>query len=273
MTDPTLTTGLASESGHWYRADGSPAYEIIGANGRLRGVTLRDAKKMNLFPSVTTVLKLLAKPGLTQWQLNNVALACITLPRLAGEDDTQFVARAIRDAHEQSRKAAALGTLIHEQIERSFVNRTDPQWMPFVRPVRDALDAAFGSRNWQPERSFAHFTGYAGKVDLFARDGDRPIVLDFKTKDLAVGEKWDAVAAYDEHATQLAAYALGLELCADAEPLLVNVFVNSKTPGLVKVWRWPDGTFARERDFFLTLLRLWQIRTNHKPTMNNEVAA
>lgn len=278
MTDTTPTTGLSSESGHWYREDGAPAYEMLGANGQMRSVTLRDAKKLNLFPSVTTVLGLLAKPGLVQWQLNNAALACLTLPRLAGEDDTQFVARALRDAQEQAKSAAALGTLIHEQIELSFTGQTDPQWLPFVTPVREALQAEFGDQHWQPERSFAHRAGFGGKVDLFARRAlNRPIVIDFKTKDLGAGEKWNAVTGFDEHATQLAAYALGLELDADTkpfllhtEPLLVNVFVSSKTPGLVKVHRWPDGTFGHEREFFLTLLKLWQSRKNHAPRWHSQ---
>lgn len=273
-TTTTPTTGTASEGGHWYSADGAPAYEVVGANGKLRAVTLRDARNKNLFPSVTTVLSILAKPSLVAWQKENVALSCITLPRLAGEDETQFAARAIKDAAEQARAARRLGTTIHEQIERSFAGATDPQWLPFVMPVREALSAAFGERDWQPERSFAHPAGFGGKVDLFARDGDRPLVIDFKTKDLAAGDKWNSVTAFDEHATQLAAYALGLGLNADgAEPLLVNVFVSAREPGLVKIHRHADGTFARERDFFLRLLEAWQIRKNYRPISASQVAA
>ena len=36
---------FTSESGHWYTQEGEPMYTIIGANGKERNTTLRDAKK------------------------------------------------------------------------------------------------------------------------------------------------------------------------------------------------------------------------------------
>ena len=59
----------SSESGHWYTQEGEPMYTIVGANGKERNTTLRDAKKDNLVPSVTTVLSLVAKPGLENWKI------------------------------------------------------------------------------------------------------------------------------------------------------------------------------------------------------------
>ena len=56
-----------SEAGHWYTQTGIPMYTIVGKNGKERNTTLADAKKLNLVPSVTTVLSLLAKPGLENW--------------------------------------------------------------------------------------------------------------------------------------------------------------------------------------------------------------
>ena len=42
---------FTSESGHWYTQEGDPMYTIIGANGKERNTTLRDAKKEKLVPS------------------------------------------------------------------------------------------------------------------------------------------------------------------------------------------------------------------------------
>ena len=54
-----------SESGHWYtQEEGEPMYTIIGANGKERNTTLRDAKNLGLVPSVTTILGMIAKPSL-----------------------------------------------------------------------------------------------------------------------------------------------------------------------------------------------------------------
>ena len=44
---------FTSESGHWYTQEGEPMYTIIGANGKERNTTLRDAKKPFQFDSVS----------------------------------------------------------------------------------------------------------------------------------------------------------------------------------------------------------------------------
>ena len=48
----------AAESVHWYRGDnGQPQYTVKAKDGSDRPTTLRDARKLNLVPSVTTVMK------------------------------------------------------------------------------------------------------------------------------------------------------------------------------------------------------------------------
>ena len=60
----TTIIARAAESVHWYGQDGSPQYTVTAKDGQQRPTTLRDARKFNLVPSVTTVLKVAAKPGL-----------------------------------------------------------------------------------------------------------------------------------------------------------------------------------------------------------------
>ena len=43
----TTKNNYKSEAGHWYDHDGKPMYTIVGANGKERNTTLRDAKKEN----------------------------------------------------------------------------------------------------------------------------------------------------------------------------------------------------------------------------------
>ena len=61
-----------SESGHWYTKEGEPMYTIVGANGKERNTTLRDAKSLALVPSVTTVIGMVAKPALENWKMNQL---------------------------------------------------------------------------------------------------------------------------------------------------------------------------------------------------------
>jgi len=82
------------ESTHWYDKEGKPAYTVIGANGKKRATNLRDARKLNLVPSVTTVMNVAAKPALENWKINQALMAALTLPRLKDESLDKFMARA-----------------------------------------------------------------------------------------------------------------------------------------------------------------------------------
>ena len=99
-----------SESGHFYAADGSPAYRIIGKNGKERNTNVRDARELNLVPSVTTVLGLIAKPGLATWLQQQVLLAALTLPRIAGESEENWLERVMSDSKSTGRDAMDRGT-------------------------------------------------------------------------------------------------------------------------------------------------------------------
>lgn len=254
-----IFTGLASQSGHWYSADGSPAYEMTGANGKVRPVTLRDARKLNLYPSVTTILSVAAKPQLEMWKVKQGILSALTLPRAIDEDDTSFANRAMADSKEQGRKAAELGTLIHSEIERSFYGDPSPEWMPFVAPVRAWLRERFGGAAWIPERSFSSPLGFGGKIDL----AERNVVLDFKTKDFTDAT---TIKAYDEHGIQLAAYARGLGM--DNTATRVNLFVSTRTPGLIVPWEWEGESFSRHWGMFQALLAYWQADKGYAPAMD-----
>lgn len=258
---PEIGTGLASSGGHWYSADGSPAYEIKAKAGHMRAVTLRDARKLNLFPSVTGILACAAKPQLERWKIEQAMLACLSLPRAEWENETEFMARALTDSQEQANKARERGTLLHAQVEQSFLDyaRVEPEHLEYVAPVRQWLDIRFGGIAWCAEKSFASALGYGGKVDLHSRDIGG-VVLDFKTKDFSDPL---TVKGYDEQGIQLAAYAMGLGLGQDA--LRINLFISTTVPGLIVPVEWPTATFGRHWSMFQALLAYWQADKGYMP--------
>ena len=85
----------SAESVHWYRQDGAPQYTVKAKDGSDRPTTLRDARKMDLVPSVTTILKVAAKPGLEQWKLEQMLLSALTLPRAQDEQEKAYIARIV----------------------------------------------------------------------------------------------------------------------------------------------------------------------------------
>src|SRR3990172_10866655 len=106
--------GMTSEAGHWYdRKTGEPRYTIIGKNGAERDTTLRDARKLDYVPSVTMIMRNAAAPGLLKYFLDQLGMAILTLPRIDGESDDDFLKRAETDAAEHAGIAREKGKEIH----------------------------------------------------------------------------------------------------------------------------------------------------------------
>ena len=193
-----------SESGHWYLPDGSPAYRIIGKNGKERNSTVKDAREHGLLPSVTTIIGCASKPALDVWKQQQAILSALTLPRLEGESEEDWLSRVVADSKETSKQAAERGTQIHGVIEAFYEGIYIPELPPYVRAVENAINEHFGSQLWISEKSFA-YGGFGGKCDLVAKSG---FVVDFKTteKDL------DKLDYFFDHQMQLSAYRMGFEM-------------------------------------------------------------
>ena len=197
-----ITADHGKESGHWYKRDGSPAYTVIGKNGNERPTTLRDARKENLLPSVTTIIRCAAAPGLVNWMIDQAIMAALTLPRIEGENDAEFMARVKADSKEQAKKAAEKGTLIHSWVQGGFEGKMLPvAGEPFYRSAVRTLDKECCPQLWISEKSFA--TGrFGGKVDLHNDD----YLIDIKSTDKYLG----ALKTWDEMHMQAAAYDEGM---------------------------------------------------------------
>ena len=248
----------ASESMHWYYRDGRSAYQVPSKkDGSLRNTTLRDARELNLAPSVSTILGVASKPGLEAWKLNQMMLACLTISRVEGETEERFISRIVKDSKEQARFAAERGTTIHGALESFYEGVYLADFMDYQNGVDNAVQTSFGTPEWSTEKSFCHELGYGGKVDLHSKNG-QGIVIDFKTKEF---KDPSTVEAYDEHCMQLAAYRYGLGI---PNARCANVFVSVTDPGLVKVIEWSEEEIQRGFEMFKCLLSYWQIKNKHK---------
>ena len=246
----------ASESQHWYTKDGSPQYTVMAKSGQLRNTTLRDARTMGLVPSVTTIMGSAAKPGLEAWKLNQMMLACMTLPRIENEPEEAFIQRVVRDSKEHAKMAAERGTNIHAALESWYGGIMVADKVEYQTGVGEAVKAHFGECEWAPEKSFGHALGFGGKIDLHTRDGDG-VVIDFKTKEFT-SEEADKLAGFDENVMQLAAYRVGLEL---PKARCANVFVSVTEPGLVKIVEWQPNEIERGWAMFDALRQFWYAKS------------
>ena len=259
----------AAESTHYYSRDGLPAYEVKARDGSMRPTTLRDAKKLNLVPSVTTIIKCAAAPGLERWKSEQVLLAALTLPRFDGESDTEYSARVMRDSREQARKAAERGTTIHAAIQGIYEARhPGPELIPYATGADDALVGWLKKPSGlvvEAERSFAHRLGFGGKVDLHG--GKPDFVLDFKTKEFSPD---DDLKTWDEHHMQLAAYREGLNL---PKARCAICYVSVTHPGLARVLEIPEEDLQRGWKCFAALLEFWKAKNRYDPSKFERKAA
>ena len=250
----------AAESGHWYDRNGRPQYTIIGANKKERPTTLRDARKLDLVPSVTTIIRMAAAPGLERWKAEQVLMAALTLPRVKQEAESVWIKKVWDDSKMQARIAAERGTAIHAALEKAHLGeQVAEDLMPYVEAACIPLEFTFPGVQWSPEKSFAHPIGYGGKIDLHA-DG---IVGDYKTKD---GDL-EGVRIYDEHMMQLAAYSHGLGM-SDARCFIL--FVSRDLPARARLNEIEPERIRRGWDMFVSLLNFWQAKTGTRNGNQND---
>lgn len=257
---------MASDSGHYYRRDGSPLYEVPTKDGRMRGINLAWDKALNPVPSVTTVLSVLPKPQLEIWKQNQMMMAALTTSRQDGETDEMFCNRIRTEAFQQVTDAADIGTQVHDAIEKYYSGSPVP--CEFARHVLAAVaevERLFpGVDDWVTEAYFAHPMGFGGRVDLHSPSTGA--IVDFKGKDGDFADK--KKLAYDQH-YQLAAYQTGLGLPRSA---CANIFFSRTHPGAVSGVLWTTDQIAHGWELFTAAMNLWKLIKKYDPSFEREKA-
>ena len=244
----------ASESQHWYTKAGIPQYTVTAKNGNQRNTTLADARKLDLVPSVTTIMNCAAKPSLEAWKLNQMMLACMTLPRSENEPEEAFIQRVVKDSKEHAKMAAERGTAVHTALESWYEGVMLADQAEYQLGVAEAVKEHFGEPEWSVEKSFANRLGFGGKIDLHSLDGEG-IVIDFKTKEFTDP---DQVTGFEENVMQLAAYRMGIHM---PNARCANVFVSVTRPGLVKIVEWQPNEIERGWAMFDALRQYWYAKS------------
>ena len=257
---------------HWYDKEGNPQHFVHGKNGKLRSSTLRDARKYGWMPSVTSVLDIMAKPGLDQWKVNKAIHSAINLSRHTTETEAEYSKRILAHSKEESEKAAERGTRIHGMLEKAFKGTQQPEGedKSIFNSVKSLLDINCGEQQWESEVTFSEpKLGYGGMVDLLSDEW----AIDFKTKEFGVDHKQ---LAYDSMAYQLMAYAVtGLEKSAkENDPpsvrKMANIFISATEPGVTVFHEWKKENYERYWEIFSSSLTLWKNVKQYWPEKHYE---
>lgn len=267
----TVANIKSSQDAHWYTQNGEPCHQMPKKSepGAFRATTLADARKLQLLPSVTTILKVLHKEALVAWRIEQAVLAVVTAPRLQGEPDDQFIERVLKTEKQQDQErdiARDIGTRIHDALECYFTGQpVDPEMRPWIEPAANSI-RQYGTLA-ATERVLVG-EGYAGRTDLImqAENGEDWWLWDYKTtKKLPDPTKG---GAWQEHQLQAAAYARAwLRTLNSPESVVVrtgNVYISSVDQGKFVICEHDDWhpTF---NDGFAPLVRHWQWSTGYTP--------
>jgi len=251
-----------SKSQHWYDKDGNACFEVPKAKGGgTRPTTLADARKLGLYPSVTTILSVMAKPQLDDWKLQQVAERAYANPPQDNEEAGAYARRTIDGAFEQVSDAADLGTAIHAAIEAHFKGQIVPEAMQvYVDPVVTALAIA-GIQIMEHELRLVNgAAGYAGTTDaVMVLDGQQGI-LDFKSRKTKAGQKCEP---WDTEPMQIAAYGVAK---FDHVPLCgANVYISTTEPGRVEIVTYDQKEMQNAWWAFSNACSLWQYLKGYRP--------
>jgi hypothetical protein len=219
------------------------------------------------FPSVTTILEVIAKPGLGPWYAKEerriFESAMLEVLAKPGARDPEYVLAAVVDAvtgvkaaEREKQRAAAIGTAMHAGIEWQLRSRLGQDAGPAPRLPDAAAWAVESWKDWaqqvdleplEIERVVAcPACGYAGTLDLYARVRGVLTVLDWKS----------GKAIYPEAFLQNVAYrhAAAREGWPSAQGLIVRLPKQVDDPAW-EVMPVPDSLALEE---FLAALRLWR---------------
>lgn len=225
----TIVYRPAGEKCHFYSRLGEPVWELPNkSKGGMRPVTLADAKKLDLLPSVTTAIRG-GRPqpyGVLNYKMEQFGQHLLTSPRQPEENDADFLDRVNTEYQAAMDAAPDIGTDVHAMIAEYL--RHGPETVTALFPESSA---AFGKvKTWiDVHVQVAEFVelavaapglGYAGTADaLLHMDSGQNWLVDWKTQ----GVK-DKPKTYEEWVIQLAALS---KLLADYQ---IDVVANLVIP-------------------------------------------
>ncbi len=247
---------------HWYNKAGEAVFEVPKAKGGgTRKTTIADARKMGLYPSVTTVLGILDKPQLGDWKLEQMALAAFNSPANGSEPFEVYHQHLLTKAFEQVSDAADLGTAIHAALESHFKGQPVEAGMDtYVEPVARLIEREGISFNEHELRLVNAQVGYAGTTDAVITRAGQTGILDFKSRKTKPGI---ACTPWETEPLQIAAYGVAKFGCVPE--IGANVYISTTEKGRVEICWHSYEDLAEAWKTFQSCVQIWQYLKSYRP--------
>lgn len=253
------------KANHWYKATETgfePCYEVPKKSSvGFKRVTITEARELHLLPSVTSILGILAKPGLQSWLFKQHILAALTLPRKPDESDEDYCERVMTDADSVSKKARDLGTEIHDQIGKLLhFDGCSDELYPYLESVNEWIKQEV-TEIYSIEKVVGNkLFGFAGRLDLACETKSYgKAIVDFKTQVIKKVKGIKTPAIYGEWSLQMIAYK---KCCEDDNLSLINIVIDTESPGPIFCHKWDNHDKLWK--LFLNCLELWKWQNDYE---------
>jgi hypothetical protein len=251
---------LSQENGHWYTDRGESAHVVIGKNGNERNTTVADARKMGLYPSVTSILSIMDKPQLTNWKIEQAIMSSLTLPKEENETLEDYAKRIVKDSRESTKKAAEHGSLMHECMENILLGRavsTDEKLAPYIKTFTEWAEKNVEKTYWCEKALVG--AGYAGRCDAYVKlKGIGDAIIDLKNR--KVNPRYEPF--FETDIAQLWAYRSASE---NPKCACVSVVLASNDPEKLVTKTWGDDELYQAGIAFCAMQKVWAWVKNYTP--------
>lgn len=231
----------------------------------VEGATLREARANHYYPSVTSILDVIAKPGVEIWKQNILIDEAMKLNPIFAEHEADEFKEAVRfRANLRFDEAANLGIQYHSAlVDTLLCGGNNHEVLPLV--TLDAIRSRMKDLEIfinEYEKSFVNtIHGYAGTIDIIghrvAGGEEIPIILDWKTQ--ATNGK--SPRYYDQWPMQLAGYNIHNSELNGRLFESWNCVISTSDPGKVWFKRWKN--LDKWNDAFFNALYIWMVINNY----------
>lgn len=230
------------------------------------GATLREARKNNLYPSVTTIMNVMSKPVIENWKISETIQTTINIPFDEEENNIyEYIQKIKQITTARSLVGAKFGTVVHEGIailleggeffkkkynenELTAIHNT----FNLIKEITKKIDKV--------EYSFVNkILKYAGTIDLICtlKTGEVALI-DYKTQKFKESNK--KYNAYPEWRTQLGAYNISLPEFNITK--FYSVVINSLDDNEAILHEWKTEEIDVGLNIFLSCLDLFCLTKN-----------
>jgi len=267
------TRELSVEGGHWYHTDGRPSHTVEKADGSgTRPTNLADARKLRLYPSVTTISKIIANPSLDYWKQGQMIQACTDYPHNGQEDLEIYRQKVTRLARRKVKEASDFGTAFHLGVQSIIEDGFAGEECKDVAPWLTHFIQWTRNNNVTFDQSemvcVNHSIGYAGQLDASGKVNNKRTLVDFKTQNIHENVKGIKTPVfYPSWGQQLAAYK---NAEWEGKPAkigqVMSIVFDSNEPAYpwVKVWSKEEMNIFWSG--FKCTARLWQSLNKYDPS-------